>query len=169
MKLKKLSVRDAAQLQEISVETYKDTFDPYNSAEIMAVYLEDAYNVLKLERELQNPESEFYFLFVDDELAGYLKLNVGAAQSEAIAENALEVERIYVKPAFKRRGLGKYLMTHAEAVAREQGKSTMWLGVWEHNNAALSFYEQMGFAVVGSHSFFMADDEQTDLIMSKAL
>nr|WP_242003493.1 GNAT family N-acetyltransferase [Culicoidibacter larvae] len=169
MKLKKLSVNDAAVLQEISVLTYKDTFDPYNSAENMAIYLEEAYNIPKLERELQNPESEFYFLFVDGRLAAYLKLNVGAAQSETIADNALEVERIYVKPEFKRRGLGKYLMEKSEAIAKELGKSSMWLGVWEDNKAAQSFYEQMGFAIVGSHSFFMADDEQTDLIMAKEI
>jgi len=33
----------------------------------------------------------------------------------------------------------------------------------------LAFYKKMGFEKVGSHSFFMGDDEQIDLLMEKHL
>ncbi len=45
----------------------------------------------------------------------------------------------------------------------------MWLGVWEYNPKAIAFYETLGFKVIGAHSFFMGEEEQTDLIMSKQL
>jgi ribosomal protein S18 acetylase RimI-like enzyme len=98
-----------------------------------------------------------------------MKFNVAAALTEDMGADSLEVERIYIRPAFKRRGLGKYLIEKAIETASAQGKKLIWLGVWEHNVNAIAFYEKMGFVHTGSHSFFMGDDEQTDFIMTKKL
>lgn len=89
--------------------------------------------------------------------------------TEEMGADSLEVERIYIRPAFKRRGLGKYLIDKAIEIARAQGKQLIWLGVWEHNVNAIAFYEKMGFVRTGAHSFFMGEDEQTDFIMTKKL
>ena len=98
-----------------------------------------------------------------------MKFNVDAALTEEMGADSLEVERIYIRPAFKRRGLGKYLIDKAIEIARAQGKQLIWLGVWEHNVNAIAFYEKMGFVRTGAHSFFMGEDEQTDFIMTKKL
>ena len=37
--IKKLTIEDAPALQEISIETYTDTFGPYNTPENMQAYL----------------------------------------------------------------------------------------------------------------------------------
>lgn len=66
---KKLTIEDAPALQEISIETYTDTFGPYNTPENMQAYLVEAYNLEKLQKELANPHSDFYFIFVDNQLA----------------------------------------------------------------------------------------------------
>ncbi|WVT92772.1 GNAT family N-acetyltransferase, partial [Enterococcus durans] len=77
-----MTVSDAELLQIISIETYRDTFGEYNSEELMRIYLDEAYEINKLMKELQNEQSEFYWAMVDGEIAGYLKLNVDQAQSE---------------------------------------------------------------------------------------
>lgn len=87
----------------------------------------------------------------------------------AVSDDALEVERIYIRTKFKRNGLGKYLITLAEDIAISKNKKVIWLGVWEHNPNAIAFYEKMGFIYTSSHSFFMGDEEQTDYIMIKNL
>lgn len=51
---------------------------------------------------------------VQNEIAGYLKINVGDAQTEHLRENALEVERIYLRSSFQHRGLGNVLLDFAE-------------------------------------------------------
>jgi len=53
--------------------------------------------------------------------------------------------------------------------ARRAGQRTLWLGVWERNARAMSFYEQWEFAKVGAHEFTLGSDVQTDLIMARAL
>ena len=51
--------------------------------------------------------------------------------------------------------------------ARLSGHRTLWLGVWERNTRAISFYEQWQFATVGDHKFSLGSDNQTDLIMAR--
>ena len=70
---------------------------------------------------------------------------------------------------YKSNGLGTRFMRSAFDMARAQGKSIIWLGVWEHNEAALAFYKRMGFAQFGSHDFMLGADRQTDLLMEAAV
>ena len=60
-------------------------------------------------------------------------------------------------------------MNFALDLAREMGKSYAWLGVWDKNDAAISFYKKMGFEEAGRHPFRMGDELQTDLIMKFVL
>ena len=85
----KCTLADLEPLIAISRETFWDTFSPYSSQADMDRFLDQAYAPEKLGKELQNPESSFYFLKSDDEIFGYLKLNINRAQSEDLAENAL--------------------------------------------------------------------------------
>jgi ribosomal protein S18 acetylase RimI-like enzyme len=160
---------DVLTLQEIGRQTYFETFQGTTSPENMDAYLEQAFNLKQLEKELANPSSQFFLLYVNDEAAGYLKINVHDAQTEEMGDEALEIERLYVKKPFQKHGLGKMLFNHAVDLARQQQKKKIWLGVWEHNENALAFYKKMGLVRTGSHPFIMGDDEQTDLIMTKSL
>ena len=169
MELKKCTVEDLKQLQKISIELFTDTFKDQNTEENLKNYLEEAYNSTQLKQELTNKNSTFFFLSDNEEIAGYLKLNIGDAQTEDIAENAVEIERIYIRSNRKRKGYGTVLIEKAEQVAKEKNKEVIWLGVWEENLSALSFYKKKGFIQISSHSFFMGDDEQTDLIMTKTI
>ena len=167
--LQKITKNNVQDLQEVSIQTFTETFKDNNSEKSLNDYLNTAYELTKLEKELENPHSEFYFAYFNNELAGYLKININDAQSEKMGENALEVERIYIKKSFKRRGIGRHLIETAEQLAKKYQKNLMWVGVWEYNPKATAFYETLGFKVIGAHSFFMGEEEQTDLIMSKQL
>lgn len=162
-------LEDLRQLQKISVETFTETFKDQNSPENMKAYLERAYNLDQLEQELANRSSQFFFVYLTQEVAGYLKVNTDEAQSEAMGADSLEVERIYVKNKFQKHGLGKQLLNKALEIALEQKKKKIWLGVWEENENAIAFYQKKGFVQTGAHSFYMGDDEQVDLIMTKTL
>ena len=56
-------------------------------------------------------------------------------------------------------------MDKALTLAREQGKSYVWLGVWEKNEKAIRFYNKNGFYKISTHTFVIGDDAQTDYIM----
>ncbi len=169
IEIKRCTVGDLQALQKISYETYDETFRPYNTPENMQAYLDEAFDFDKLRGELLNPESQFYMLYVDDEPAGYMKLNEQGAQSEINDPESLELERIYVASAFYGKRLGVMLMDKAIEIAVQSHMKYIWLGVWEGNHKALQFYERNGFYRISEHIFLMGDDPQTDYILRKDL
>ncbi len=167
--IKKCTLEDSRKLLEISYETFNETFKHQNSPENMNAYLERAFNLKQLEKELSTISSQFFFVYFNNEVAGYLKVNTDDAQSEEMGDEALEIERIYIKSKFQKYGLGKYLLNKAMEIAMERNKKKIWLGVWGKNENAIAFYKKMGFVQTGAHSFYMGDEEQTDFIMTKIL
>ena len=167
--IKQCTLEDSRILKEISYETFNETFKDQNSPENMTTYLERAFNLEQLEKELSNISSQFFFVYFNNEVAGYLKVNTNDAQSEEMGDESLEIERIYIKNQFQKHGLGKNLFNKAMEIAMERHKKKIWLGVWEKNENAISFYKKMGFVQTGAHSFYMGDEEQMDFIMTKTL
>ena len=142
--IKKCTLEDSRELQEISHETFNETFKDQNSPENMNAYLERAFNLKQLEKELSNPSSQFFFVYFNNEVAGYLKVNTDDAQSEEMGDESLEIERIYIRNKFQKHGLGKYLLNKAMEIAMECNKKKIWLGVWEKNENAIAFYKKNG-------------------------
>lgn len=156
---------DLITLQQISRETFRETFADSNSPENMSRYLTDNLSIEKLTTELSNEDSSFYLLEYDTNVIGYLKINVGSAQTENKYERSLEIERIYILRSYQGKGTGKLLLEHALCVASDMKASFVWLGVWEHNLRAIAFYRKFGFEVFDQHVFVLGDDQQTDLLM----
>lgn len=166
---KRCALNDVNELSDFSAKVFTQTFASENTPENLNEYLNRSYAPEKLAKELQDPESEFYFLYAKGKLAGYLKLNTGMAQSEEQDPDSLEIERIYIEQDFQKQGLGQVLMDFSVKRARDQNKKRIWLGVWEKNFNAQKFYEKNGFTEYGAHEFVMGDDRQTDLMLEKAL
>lgn len=51
--------------------------------------------------------------------------------------------------------------------AEENQHDTLWLGVWESNDLAISFYRKFGFEKCGEHVFMFGNDPQTDWLMQR--
>lgn len=167
--ISKVGIQDLKQLQEISTETFVQTFAEVNTKEDMEKYLSEHLSLSKLSAELNNAESDFYFAQLNDQVIGYLKTNSGAAQTELKEADGLEVERIYVLKEFKGKNVGQVLLDKAITVAHDQKAAYIWLGVWEENYRAIRFYEKNGFSVFDKHIFRLGNDEQTDLMMKRIL
>ena len=71
--MKQCTVSDFNTLRELSIKTYYETFAHLNTPEDMAAYLEDAFNVERFSKELNDPNSVFSFLYCNEQIAGYLK------------------------------------------------------------------------------------------------
>ncbi len=160
---------DVNTIRDLSIATFAETFASLNTEEDMEHYNERHFSTDELQREIDNPDSTFMVAKVDGVPAGYMKVNVGDAQTEEMLGNRMEVQRLYILRQYKRNGLGARFMHTAFDMARAQGKSVIWLGVWEHNDAAIAFYKRMGFVQFGSHDFVLGEDRQTDLLMEAAV
>ncbi|MBC9909086.1 GNAT family N-acetyltransferase [Chitinophaga varians] len=169
IRINKATADDLNIIQLIGSVTFAETFGPYNTEANMQRYLEESFSDAKLLEELRHPGSHFFIAFEGSTPVGYLKLNTGAAQTEAQDDTAIEIERIYVQRDYHGKKVGQLLYEKALEVARMLGKSFLWLGVWENNPRAIRFYEKNGFAAFDKHIFRMGEDEQTDILMKKML
>ena len=165
MQIRKLDITDLENLQKISITTFRETFEEVNSEEDMQKYLDENLSLERLKNELENLDSEFYFIENENKNLGYLKLNFGNAQTEKVEENYFEIERIYVLKAFLGQKIGQILFDKAIEIGREKNLEYVWLGVWEENHRAIKFYEKNGFEIFGKHDFVLGEDVQTDLLM----
>jgi ribosomal protein S18 acetylase RimI-like enzyme len=160
---------DVVLLQNISIQTFSETFSAVNTLEDMWQYLNESLSLSKLSDELNNKLSQFYFAVLEEEVIGYLKLNTGHAQTDVKDNDALEIERIYVSQAFLGKNIGKLLYEKAVQIARQAGARYIWLGVWEKNFRAISFYKKNGFVEFDQHVFMLGTDKQIDIMMKKDL
>ena len=167
--INRATLQDIRTLQEIGRTTFLETFAAVNSEQDMKVYLEQSFSIEKLTAELENKESQIYFVLIADKVIGYLKINLGLAQTEKLDHDALEIERIYVLKEFHGQKIGQLLYQKAIDIAYEIKATYVWLGVWEKNHRALAFYEKNGFVTFDQHIFRLGSDEQTDLMMKKVL
>lgn len=167
--VQKISISDLPALQKIGRQTFYETFASSNTEENINKYLEEGFSEDKLTTELEDQNAEFYFATLDNEVIGYLKLNFGASQTELKDDKALEIERIYVLQEFHGKKVGQILYNKAIEVAKDKKSDYVWLGVWEENPRAISFYKKNGFEEFDKHIFKLGDDEQTDIMMKLKL
>ena len=165
----KIASDDVEALQSIGRQTFSETFSGTNAAEDMNAYLESGFAQEKLLAELENQNSEFYLSTLENETIGYLKINYGNSQTELKLENAVEIERIYVLKSFHGKNVGQLLYNKAIEIARSRNADYVWLGVWEENPRAISFYKKNGFVAFDKHIFRLGNDEQTDIMMKLSL
>lgn len=143
--IRKVEMADVEVLAKIAKQTFRETFAYDNTEEQLQEYFEEAYSLKTLSTELGNPDSETYFIMHEEEIAGFLKVNWGSAQTERELEDAFEIQRLYVLQKFQGFGLGKQLFEFALELATKNSFSWAWLGVWEHNTKAQAFYNRYGF------------------------
>lgn len=167
--IQKATLNEIEQLQKIGRITFFETFSSSNTEKNMKQYLEEGFSVEKLTDELNNENSEFYFALSENNVIGYLKINFGASQTELKDEKNLEIERIYVLKDFHGKKVGQILYEKAIEIAKQKKSNYIWLGVWEENPRAISFYKKNGFVEFDKHIFRLGDDEQTDIMMRKRL
>jgi ribosomal protein S18 acetylase RimI-like enzyme len=167
--IKKIGLESLHQLQSISALTFCETFGSSNNPEDLELYLHNNLNADKLLFELSTKDSEFYLAIYEGKVIGYLKLNFKNAQTENHDPEKVELERLYVLQEFHGEQIGYQLMQFAIETVMQRGLKTLWLGVWENNLKAITFYKKLGFVTFGEHCFKLGNDNQRDLLMSLSL
>jgi GNAT superfamily N-acetyltransferase len=163
--LRKANLSDLPELLVLARTSFVQAFTEGNKPENVQAYLAEAFTESKLTQEMQEPASTFIVASLDGELVGYTKLNLSAAQADVKDPASVEVARLYTLEKVWGTGLGQQLLDAAIDFGRQEGKTWLWLGVWEHNARAIRFYEKNGLRIFGSHPFPFGDEIQNDWLM----
>jgi diamine N-acetyltransferase len=156
----------ASVLAKLALDTFCESFEKLNNPDDFWAYTNDAFQTAKIENEILEPGSLYVLACVNNELAGYARVRQSAeVNGQFPGKKTLELQRIYALQKFIGKGVGKALMNYCLELARKQSAEVIWLGVWEHNHRAQTFYKKLGFEQFGSHVFMLGKDAQTDILM----
>ena len=156
---------DAAALAAFAARSFADTFGAANDPAHLQAFLDATYGVEQQSRELADVDTATLLATLDGELVAYAQVHRGEAPACVGAADAVELQRFYVDRAAHGSGVAQRLMQAVCATARGFGAHGLWLGVWERNPRAIAFYAKCGYVDVGSKTFDVGGDRQTDRVM----
>ncbi|EXJ76553.1 uncharacterized protein A1O5_01061 [Cladophialophora psammophila CBS 110553] len=182
------TIADAPAIARLGSTVFSTTFGFSIPTNDLNAYLTEAYSVEAIEEDIRCATKHILVasserssvpngLTADaneedgeEEIIGFAQLTEGTSEP-CISDipSIAELQRLYVSTAFHGYGVGKFLASQIEDVARRLGYRALWLGVWEGNFRAQKVYEGLGFVKVGDHEFKMGQCIQMDWIMSKEL
>jgi putative acetyltransferase len=148
---------------DTKVELARELFREYSASLGMDLCFQD------FERELSELPGKYAppagrLLLAYDFAAGR-KQSAGCCALRPIGTNICEMKRLYVRPEFRGRGLGRALAESLIAAAREIGYSAMRLDTLPSMREAHELYRQLGFREIAPYrqnpvpgSFFLELD-----------
>ena len=159
------TIDDAKTLAGFGEKAFYDSFATANTEENIRLYLRRTYSPEIQLSELTNPEIVFLIAEIENEIVGYVKINLNSRDGSVQGSQTIEIERIYAAKEYIGQGVGRSLMQASIQEAKKRGCDSLWLGVWEKNPRAIDFYRKWGFKEVGTHIFMLGTDPQRDFIM----
>lgn len=152
---------DGRALSELAIAAYTTAFGHSLSAADLAAELDASVSAACFERYLD--DDTILLAEIADLAVGYVQFGAVSIPVEAASVADQELRRLYVHPAYQRRGIGTRLMDAAFAHPQLRRACSVYLDVWERNHDALRFYRRYGFEVTGSHRFAVESGAPTDL------
>ncbi len=163
------TLSDAARLAELAERTFRETFGGANTIEDMNLHCKTNYGESLQAAEISNPEIVTLVCEESGNLIAFAQLRYGHAPNCISANRAGEIQRFYVANPWQGKGIAQDLMSACIAQMEQRQVEVVWLGVWEKNPRAISFYKKLGFMEVGEHIFQLGLDLQRDIVMARSV
>lgn len=106
-------------------------------AQLDLLYPRESQHGYSIERLLA--ESVAFFLIRENGVPA------GCGGVQLVSGEYAEIKRMYVRPQYRRTGLGKLLLEHLTNYVQDQGIGLLRLETGIHQQAAIGLYERMGF------------------------
>ena len=100
----------------------------------------------RLRWHLEQEHRPMYVFCEEGQIVGYYSLAL-------LKDGAIELNNLAVIPAYRHRGIGKRLLTHAFEEAGRRGCAVMRIGIVEENKVLRRWYEENGFVHTGTEKF----------------
>lgn len=164
IEIRRADTNDASLISKLSTVTFLDTFSGTCTDDDIQLFVNNYFNTEQVYKELQDPFDFYFIAFINKEAVGYLRMKEENTDVPVIKKyKAIELKRIYVLKEYHDKKIGAALMKFALQLTAENRYEAVWLGVWEHNERAKTFYKKWGFIDTGfTHDFPIGNTPQTD-------
>ncbi|WP_424830669.1 N-acetyltransferase family protein [Ruegeria sp.] len=143
---------DATILAALSIEVWLGTYLKQAINDAFAQYVLSDFTPERFAGTIQRGQSRLVVAEVEDGIAGFAQISGDRPAPNGISCDT-EVEKLYVRPAMHRKGIGRILLSKA----LETCTSPVWLATNSNNTPAIRFYLMQGFIEVGETAFRLGD------------
>lgn len=168
IKFRLAEVSDASNLAKLSKQVFSSTYGAVLSARALSTHLEMRLNAEVFEHEIMEQKAIFCLATIENDLAGFIKLERTSPPTCLRSNNSIELMKLYVSPARQNLGIGQGLLEVAVLTLQSEF-DTVWLLVWEHNTRAIGFYKKHGFEKIGRQDVMVGETPFHDFVMSRRI
>lgn len=165
MEIRPASPDDARILAALAARTFRDTYPPVGESADLEEYISRNFAPARIAADIGDAASSIFLGSIGGEPVGYAALRTGPAPEFVQASSPVELVRLYVLQGAIGTGCGSALMRVCLEEQKRLGCDTIWLGVWDQNVRACSFYEKWGFSRAGTCPFVLGTTLFEDLVM----
>lgn len=151
---------DIEMIIEIAQKAWKPTYAAINSYEQNEYMFDIWYSANGLKKQMQ--EGQVFWLI------SYNKINIGYAAYSKLENNLYKLNKIYILPNYKGKGLGKKFISFIENTLIKIGAKALQLNV-NRNNTATKFYEACGYKIIRKEDIPFDNFWMNDFVMEKKL
>ena len=179
VRLRKASLADAQSIAQLGAHTFSASYGHSLPREELQTYLDESYSLDAISQQISDPSKDMIVATTrspdpnsEDVITGFALLTRGTTElclSHLPAPTTIQLHRMYIQPDYQGHGIAKLLASQLEDIARIQGYTYMWLGVWVENTKAQRIYERMGYEKVGARDFVLGKVVQTGWVLVKKL
>ena len=144
IKLKKVTKESISELQQICFNAYAQNFADHWNENGLEQYLEKEFGQERLEIELKNSSTFYYYVLLNQKVVGFLKINYKPT-FRISNDNTCELEKIYILPGYKGLGIGNAALKSIIGKIQKRGNYVLFLCVIDSNIHAITFYKKFGF------------------------
>ena len=161
---------DAPRLALLGSATFLESYAHLLPAVDILAHAARQHSVEVYERWLEDPRCSCWIAehLPGGAPVGYLVATPPDLPLPGLDASDWEIRRIYILHRYQGAGLGHRLMKEVMSEARARGCRRVLLGVYSRNEAALAFYDRMGFARAGTRNFRVGTNDYFDYILERA-
>jgi diamine N-acetyltransferase len=142
MSIRNIEKDELELIQKLAERIWPHTFSSILSPEQIKYMLNWMYAPQKLAEQLESGH-HFFVIEENNEALGFIGIEPACPTSDS-----LRIHKIYILPNQHGKGLGKQLIDHAIAFAKNRNLSKLHLNV-NRFNKAVDFYRHIGFSIIG--------------------
>jgi ribosomal protein S18 acetylase RimI-like enzyme len=161
--------QDAEVLAQMGEATFARSYECVISPKDLADYTADAFSVDQIRAELNNPAIIYFLATCKTTPCGYAKLEPTPLPGGIDMPKPIDLARLYASLGWTGKGIGTKLTEAGLEAAVGAGYQSCWLRVWDKNERAIEFYRRWGFSTAGAEPYFVGQNSETVLIMTRPL
>ncbi|MDQ2178308.1 GNAT family N-acetyltransferase [Marinifilum sp. D714] len=168
IKIREAKFGDASKITMLKLQVWLHTYATDGIEGEYADYLVAEISQEKTEHIIQNPDKKIFLLEKEGGTIGCYQLDFDTLCPNPEI-NAPELSVLYLSQHFQGKGLGKFMLKHAEEEILKSGSDAIWLTAYYENKQAITFYQHQNYEIKGKCYFEMGDSQYENWVFWKTL